>query len=137
MLLAIVYILLKSFSITSIIFMGFVFLVPLYMYSHPVLPGCPHLVSFLGLAAFSSEIVKSVGPSMSLAVSLSSCSWVRLWEIVRLMIVIFSIILLSSSAVFSSACSSLTLITWAFVLCAWFAEAPYKWAVAVDFFWIC
>ena len=114
--------------------MRLVFLVPLYIYYHPVLQGCPHLVSFLGLAAFSSEIVKSVGPSMSLAVSLSSCSWVRLWESVRLMIVIFSIVSLYFIVIFSNACSSFTLITWAFVLCAWFAEAPYTWAVAVDFF---
>ena len=64
MLLAIVYILLKSVSCPYILFMGLIFLVPLSTASHTFLQGLPHLVYFIGVGECWYGMVNTPGPSM-------------------------------------------------------------------------
>ena len=68
MMLAIVYILLKSVSRTSILFMVPIFLAPLATSSHPILQGISHLVSFFGTVECCLDVVIIPVSSMSPAV---------------------------------------------------------------------
>ena len=54
-----------------------------------------------------------------------SCAWVRLWDNVILVLVSFAISSVSSIASHASAYSTSTVLTWAYVSCVWFTEAPY------------
>ena len=64
-----------------------------------------------------------------------SCAWVRLYNNLRLMLVMvrFDIASLSSIAAHASACSASAVLTWDYVSCVWFADAPYPRAAAVAF----
>ena len=87
MLLYIFYILIKSVSYPSIIFMGYILLAVIYTSSHPILQGLPHLVPLLGVVAFWSGMVMIAVSSMIIAVVLwlvdtiilVSCRFLSCW----------------------------------------------------------
>ena len=65
--------------------------------------------------------------------NIAYCAWFRLYDIVKLMLVRFSIVSLYSIVASSRACSASTIIIWASFSWVWFAALPYPWEVDVDF----
>ena len=66
----IVYILIKSVSHPSIIFMSMIFPVVFVPSPYPALQGCSYLVSSLGLAVGWAGMINNAGLSVSTAVAL-------------------------------------------------------------------
>ena len=64
---------------------------------------------------------------------ISSCSWVKLWDSVMLVLVRFDIASLSSIESFASSCSVSAVIIWESVTCLWYSEALYPCATDVAF----